>query len=123
MSFELRKAKVGLLILEGQGVIEHQGIVRMFWDDKSASHRELGPSTVFHLIEIVFSVEDELLEIAVEVFDRRNEGVARKNSSDVEVGVIQETVAAKYFGWNEGYDRLYVYGLKSSKIDSIWKKW
>jgi hypothetical protein len=50
------------------------------------------------LIEIVFSVEDELLEIAVEVFDRRNEGVARKNSSDVEVGVIQETVAAKYFG-------------------------
>jgi hypothetical protein len=50
------------------------------------------------LIEIVFSVEDELLEIPVEVFDRRNERVARKNSSDVEPCVIQETVAAKYFG-------------------------
>ena len=98
MSLELRKSEVSLLILERQSVIEHQRIVGMLRRDKSASHRVLGPPSVLDLVEIVFSVEDELLKVAVKVLHRRNERVARKNCSDVEACVIQEAVAAKYFG-------------------------
>ncbi len=60
MSFELRQTKVSVLILERQGMVKLKGFVTRFCRYKSASHRKLGPSSTFHLIEIVFSVENEL---------------------------------------------------------------
>ncbi len=60
MSFELRQTKIGVLILERQGMVKLKGLVTRSCRYKSASHRKLGPSSTFHLIEIVFSVENEL---------------------------------------------------------------
>ena len=60
MSLELRQTKVSVLILKRQGMVKLKGFVARFCRHKSASHRQLGSSSALHLIEIVFSVEDEL---------------------------------------------------------------
>ena len=47
------------------------------------------------LIEVVFAVKDELLNVAFQVLDGRNKRVSRKDSSDVESGVIEEAIRAE----------------------------
>ena len=77
MSFKLRQAKVGLLIFEGQGMVEQKCFVTRFCRQKVASHRVLGPPPALDLIEIVFPVKDELLEMSLKVFCAWHQAVAR----------------------------------------------
>ena len=99
VALELRQAQVGLLIVERQRVVQHQRVVRVLGLQEGARHGEVWPPAALQLIEVVVAVEDELLDVAVEVLDGRNERVSRQNSSDVKPGVVEKAVRAKDLSW------------------------